>query len=100
MLQLDLTTAAKEPLSVLAVGAHPDDIEIGAGGTLLTLAEKRAGLRVRYLVMTGTPERHAEARQAAAAFDEAGATKNIQRFVDSQLDDFLERKWPPLADRV
>ena len=53
---------------MLAIGAHPDDIEIGAGGTLLTLAESRPGLRVRYVVLTGTEERHAEARQAATAF--------------------------------
>ncbi len=53
---------------MLAIGAHPDDIEIGAGGTLLTLAENRPGLRARYVVLTGTEERHAEARRAAAAF--------------------------------
>ena len=29
---------AGRPLSVLAIGAHPDDIEIGAGGLLLQLA--------------------------------------------------------------
>jgi LmbE family N-acetylglucosaminyl deacetylase len=54
------------PLSVLAIGAHPDDIEIGAGGLLLSLAESLA--RVRYLVLTGTLERHEEAREAARAF--------------------------------
>ena len=55
-------------MSVLAIGAHPDDIEIGAGGTLLTLAASRPGLRVRYVVLTGTADRHLEARNAAAAF--------------------------------
>jgi len=53
---------------VLAIGAHPDDIEIGAGGTLLTLAESQPGLEVRYLVLTGTAERQLEARRAAASF--------------------------------
>ena len=33
---LPLTPArAGEPLSVLCLGAHADDIEIGAGGTIL-----------------------------------------------------------------
>ena len=66
MLSLHLELPADRPLAVLAIGAHPDDIEIGAGGTLLTLAESRPGLRARYLVLTGTEERHAEARHAAA----------------------------------
>jgi LmbE family N-acetylglucosaminyl deacetylase len=57
---------ADAPLSVLAIGAHPDDIELGAGGLLLALAERRP--RIRYVVLTGTAERHAEARDAAASF--------------------------------
>ena len=57
MLPLHLGTPSGRPLSVLAVGAHPDDIEIGAGGTLLDLAESRPGLQVQYVVLTGTGER-------------------------------------------
>lgn len=56
------------PLSLLVIGAHPDDIEIGAGGTLLTLAETVPVLKAHYLVLTGTADRQLEARQAARAF--------------------------------
>ena len=56
------------PMSVLMIGAHPDDIEIGAGGMLLSLAETQPGLRARYVVLTGVPDRQLEARTAAAAF--------------------------------
>jgi LmbE family N-acetylglucosaminyl deacetylase len=59
---------SERPVSVLAIGAHPDDIEIGAGGTLLALAEGCPGLRVHAVVLTGTQERHAEARSAHEAF--------------------------------
>jgi LmbE family N-acetylglucosaminyl deacetylase len=68
MLNLQLPGPGRGPLSVLAIGAHPDDIEIGAGGTLLTLASAYPGLRVRYVVVTGTAARQDEAREAARAF--------------------------------
>jgi LmbE family N-acetylglucosaminyl deacetylase len=68
MLPLQLSIPPDRPLSVLAVGAHPDDIEIGAGGTLLSLAEAHAGLQAHYVVLTGSAERQLEARGAASAF--------------------------------
>ncbi|MEU4669103.1 PIG-L family deacetylase [Amycolatopsis sp. NPDC023774] len=55
--------------SVVVLGAHCDDIAIGAGGTLLTLCEQRPGLRVDALVLSGGgTEREAEERAALAAF--------------------------------
>ena len=68
MLPLHLSAPQDQPLSLLVIGAHPDDIEIGAGGTLLSLAESQPGLRARYVVLTGTPNRQEEARNAARTF--------------------------------
>lgn len=60
-------------LSLLALGAHPDDIEIGCGGTLLALAG--AGrLHAHVVLLTGTGERQAEARGAATRFLEGAQT--------------------------
>src|SRR5947207_6844953 len=64
MLGLSLTGVR----SLVAVGAHPDDIEIAAGGLLLSSAAANPGVQVHYVLCTGTPERHVEARAAAAAF--------------------------------
>lgn len=60
-----------ETVEILAVGAHPDDVELGCGGTLALLA--RAGRSVGILDLTrgeagtrGTPEtRAAEAAESA-----------------------------------
>jgi LmbE family N-acetylglucosaminyl deacetylase len=68
MLPFQLQAPSAGPMSVLLIGAHPDDIEIGAGGTLLGLAESQPGLRIRYVVLTGAADRQLEARQAARAF--------------------------------
>lgn len=68
MLHLYLEHPSNRPLTLLAVGAHPDDIEIGAGGALLHLAESHPGVSARYLVMTGSAERRIEASNAARAF--------------------------------
>jgi LmbE family N-acetylglucosaminyl deacetylase len=55
------------PLQLVCLAAHPDDVEIAAGGTLLALAE-RGNVEGHWLTLTGSPERRAEAKSAARAF--------------------------------
>jgi LmbE family N-acetylglucosaminyl deacetylase len=63
-----------ERLSMLCLGAHSDDIEIGAGATLLSLIERGVLLDVHWCVFSGAGEREKEARASAADFLR-GATK-------------------------
>jgi LmbE family N-acetylglucosaminyl deacetylase len=93
VLPLHLKIPSGKRLSLLAIGAHADDIEIGAGGTLLSLAESQPGLRVRYLVLTGTAERQLEARNAANAFLPAAD-------VTVELHDLPEGRLPVVCGQV
>ena len=54
--------------SVLCLGAHPDDVELGCGGTLLALRRARPAVRIELVVMTGDAVRAAEAAEAAERF--------------------------------
>jgi LmbE family N-acetylglucosaminyl deacetylase len=73
-------------LRVLALAAHSDDIEIGAGGTLLALNDDVAGLDVHYVVLTADRERAAEAQASAAAFlPDAQLTVAVHGLTDGHL---------------
>lgn len=65
-----LAARTAEAVRVLAIGAHPDDVEIGCGGALLRHAEQ--GHPITILTLTpgaagGDPERRALECEAAAA---------------------------------
>jgi bacillithiol biosynthesis deacetylase BshB1 len=63
-----------DQLDVIAVGAHPDDVEIGVGGTLASLV--RQGFRVGIVDLTdGEPTPHGSIETRAA--ETAAATKAL-----------------------
>jgi LmbE family N-acetylglucosaminyl deacetylase len=82
------------PLSILCLGAHADDIEIGCGGTIMRLLSERAGSRVHWVVFAASAERQREARASAAAIL-AGA-----RDATVEVHDFRESYFPYVGDRI
>jgi LmbE family N-acetylglucosaminyl deacetylase len=67
-----------EELSVLCLGAHSDDIEIGVGATVITLIASGARVKLLWCVLSGATEREAEARAAAADFLVGAAEAKIE----------------------
>lgn len=67
MIGLSVLSGSDAPLTVLAIGAHSDDIEIGLGATLLALAARPA-VELHWVVLTATGARADEARRAAERF--------------------------------
>jgi LmbE family N-acetylglucosaminyl deacetylase len=97
--------APGDRLSVLCLGAHSDDIEIGAGGTLLSLQERGVRLDVHWCVLSGVGEREGEARTSASEFLSAAERSQIEimSFRDSffpEQGDAIKSWFAALRERV
>ena len=73
---------------ILCLGAHSDDIEIGMGGTLLTLAGQIPDLEICWAVFSAPGSRAEEARQSADEF-----LRNVAR-KDVRIGSFRESYFP------
>jgi LmbE family N-acetylglucosaminyl deacetylase len=91
---LSLRLGAERP-SILALGCHGDDVEIGCGGTLLTLVAAEP-VDVTWVVLGAEGERADEARRSAEAFLEGAGEVEVRvagfrdAFFSSQLADVKE----------
>ena len=86
-------------LNVLCLGSHPDDIEIGCGGTILRLVE-RGDVQFYWSVLSGNAKRGKEAWEGANAFLENVKLKKIDiqqfresyfPFVGAHIKDYFEK---------
>jgi LmbE family N-acetylglucosaminyl deacetylase len=73
-----------ERLSVLCIGAHSDDIEIGAGATILGWIDRGVHLDVHWAVLSASGKRSEEAHASARSFlaKARSATIDIADFQD------------------
>jgi len=97
--------APGDRLSVLCLGAHSDDIEIGAGATLLSMQERGLRLDVHWCVLSGVGEREKEARASASDFLSAAQSSQIEvmSFNDSffpEQGDAIKTWFAALKERV
>ncbi|MFN3980206.1 MAG: PIG-L deacetylase family protein [Caldilinea sp.] len=77
MNNITLRADPAQPLRILCLGAHSDDIEIGCGGTLLKLSQSYKNLHVRWIVFSADRDRRHEAEESAAAFLERVASRRV-----------------------
>jgi LmbE family N-acetylglucosaminyl deacetylase len=81
-------------LSVLCLGAHSDDIEIGLGGTLLSWLDQGIRLDVHWCVLGGADERGREARASATEFLATTADRTIE------IMNFRDGFFPEQGDQI
>jgi LmbE family N-acetylglucosaminyl deacetylase len=93
------TMLGHTPKTILLVGAHCDDIEIGCGGTVLQLVKKYPSAHFEWVVFSSTPIRAREAEASAARFlaDAASQRVTIKQFrngyfpyVGAEIKDYFE----------
>jgi len=80
---------SENPKRFLAVGAHPDDVELACGATIAKLVD--AGHEVRIMVMSqgenggNAPQRIREARRGATYL--GAQSHSVQKFCDTRLSE-------------
>jgi LmbE family N-acetylglucosaminyl deacetylase len=87
VLELNFSKRPGSAFRILCLGAHSDDLEIGCGGTVLSLLEKHQDVDVRWVIFSANEERSREARHSAAAFLATARTKQV--VVKSHRDGFF-----------
>lgn len=82
--------------SVLCLGAHADDIEIGCGGTILKLLATVPQLSVHWVVLSSDGTRAAEVQASAEYFLEQAAASRV--VIQSFRDSFFPYEPVPLKE--
>ena len=80
--------------SILCLGAHCDDIEIGCGGTILKLLVGGGDVRVDWVVFSSDGMRAAEARAGAEAFLAGASAANVR------IENFRGRYFPYVGAEI
>jgi hypothetical protein len=101
MLSLQIGRPEAAPARVLAIGAHPNDIEIGCAGTLLKLTEQEAILEVRRVVLSGSGERTEELLDGVPTGDVVvcDSSDGFFPYEGQRIKDYFERLTADFSSR-
>lgn len=100
MLELKLSRSEDKPKEFLFIGAHCDDIEIGCGGVVLRLIKEYPKAFFRWIVLSSTEQRAAEALISSDLFLAATSNKEVLinnfrngylPYIGAEIKDYFER---------
>lgn len=77
MIRFHLDKAGEGPLTIVCLGSHSDDIEIGCGGALLALLKRYPGSGIHWVVFSAEGVRKAEAERGARLFTAGGCLRQM-----------------------
>jgi LmbE family N-acetylglucosaminyl deacetylase len=95
MIQLNWKKQRRDALTILCLGAHSDDIEIGCGATLLQIGRNTPKPKFIWAVLSASRARQIEARMAAKLFT-TGC--EIEVFIKEFRDGYLPYEGPQVKD--
>ncbi len=96
MLNFKFAQTQDQKISILCLGAHCDDIEIGCGGTILQLLAQHQNISCTWVTFCSTPERATETREVSSAFLANCEHTNV--VIHSFRDGFLPWLGPEVKD--
>jgi LmbE family N-acetylglucosaminyl deacetylase len=94
MRTLSLLVNKKAPLRSLFLGAHSDDIELGCGGTVLSLLDQGHELDAYWVVFSSSPDRRLEAEKSSEAFLKGAYRK------ETIIKDFKDGFFPYIGGEI
>jgi LmbE family N-acetylglucosaminyl deacetylase len=94
MIKLKFDLPQGRPISILCLGAHCDDIEIGCGGTVLQMLRNRKEVNLLWVVLSSEEGRAEEARDSASQFLRGARQKEIE------VKDFPNSLFPYNGEKI
>lgn len=82
--------------SILCVGAHADDIEIGCGGTILNLVRRFPNAHIKWIIFSAGRLRKQEAQESFQAWLPSEAKYSLQ--VLEFRDGYMPSQWQEIKD--